>query len=377
MKVAIAQSNLTLRGGAERVLLKIAQHYRAPIYVSEYSREGTFEQFADMDVRVISVRGLSSVLPYGRMSQGLNYGLGFYGLNLKDEFDVINAHMAPSHWIVNKNRRTLWYCHTPLRDIYDLYDYRMAMRKPHTRPLYVAGAAAVRSIDQRVVKKLRYIVANSRNVKDRIARYYSRNDAKVLGGGVEYKEYRNRGDDKYFFYPSRVSPNKRQEYAIEAFRRFSTKFKGYKLIVAGAVSKDGLYRDYYERVLRMSKTVAGVEFIESRTDAEILDLYSRCTAVLYPPINEDYGLVPLEAMASGKPVIAVNEGGPRDTIRNNKTGVLVDSPEGMANAMERVVRDKEFAAKLGKNGRKEVESNYSWKRFFKEFDRYLKLTAKL
>ena len=52
---------------------------------------------------------------------------------------MINAHMAPSHWVRNKNERTLWYCHTPLRDIYDLYHYRMSMRKPYMRPVYMAG----------------------------------------------------------------------------------------------------------------------------------------------------------------------------------------------------------------------------------------------
>ena len=62
-------------------------------------------------------------------------------------------------------------------------------------------------------------------------------------------------------------------------------------------------------------------------------MYSKCTAVLYPPLNEDYGLVPLEAMASGKPIIAANEGGPKETIADNKTGILVNSAEEMANAM--------------------------------------------
>ena len=139
MKLAIANSNLTLKGGAERVILKIAQHYKAPIYVAEYDEKSTFEEFSDMDVRVITKGKASGMLPYGRAAQGLDYGLSFYGLALGEEFDVINAHMAPSHWIRNKNERVLWYCHTPLRDVYDLYHYRMSMRKWYTRPIYMAG----------------------------------------------------------------------------------------------------------------------------------------------------------------------------------------------------------------------------------------------
>jgi glycosyltransferase involved in cell wall biosynthesis len=377
MKVAIAQSNLTLKGGGERVVLKIAQHYKAPIYVAEYEPKNTFEGFKDLDVKVMPRTGMLSKLPYGRATQGLSYGFKFYNLDLQDEYDVINAQMAPSNWIRNKNERVLWYCHTPLRDIYDLYDYRMSMRKPHTKPLYMVGAAAVRKIDQRITKQIPYILANSSNIKARISKYYGRSDAKVLNGGVEYKNYSDKGDNRYFLYPSRVSPNKRQEYAIEAFKIFSRKMKGYKLIICGPVSKDGFYYDYYKQVLAQAGNTSRIEFLTTVSDKKLIDLYSRCTAVLYPPINEDYGLVPLEAMASGKPVIAVNEGGPKETILQNKTGILVNSPEEMATAMLKVAKDGELAARLGKAGRTRVEREYSWEKFFTEFNKYLKMTSNI
>ncbi len=377
MKLAIAQSNLTLMGGGERVVLKIAQRYRAPIYVAEYDQAKTFEEFRKLDVRLIPRKGLFSRLPYGRASQGLSYGLGFYNLDLGDEFDVINAHMAPSHWAANRNGRVLWYCHTPLRDIYDLYEYRMSMRKPHTRPAYLLGAAAVRAIDQKVVKKIPVIVANSPNTRSRILKYYQRADAKVLGGGVDYKNYSDRGDGRYFLYPSRISPNKRQDYAIEAFKIFSRKVKGYRLVLCGPVSKDKFYYDYYRKIYESARGSSRIEFLTGVPEKRLLELYSKCTAVLYPPMNEDYGLVPLEAMASGKPVIAANEGGPRETVLHNKTGMLVDSPGGMANAMERIARDGELAARLGKAGRKRVEKEYSWQRFFTEFNKYLNAASNI
>ncbi len=374
MKLAIAQSNLTLKGGGERVVLKIAQRYKAPIYVAEYDPLNTFEEFRKLDVRVIPKKGMFSKLPYGRASQGLSYGLGFYNLDLQDEFDVINAHMAPSHWVRNKNERTLWYCHTPLRDIYDLYHYRMSMRKPYMRPVYMAGAAAVRAIDQRMVKQIPIILANSPNTKGRISKYYHRNDAKVLGGGVEYKNYSNKGDQRYFLYPSRISPNKRQDYAIEAFKIFSRRIKGYSLVICGPVSKDKFYYDYYKKILESARESSKIEIQTKVSDEQLNAMYSKCTAVLYPPLNEDYGLVPLEAMASGKPIIAANEGGPKETIANNKTGILVNSAEEMANAMVRIAMDDDLAARLGKAGRENAKRKYSWESFFTEFNKYLKMT---
>jgi glycosyltransferase involved in cell wall biosynthesis len=375
MKLAIAQSNLTLKGGGERVVLKIAQHYKAPIYVAEYDPANTFEEFRKLDVRLIPKRGVFSKLPYGRASQGLSYGLGFYNLDLQDEFDVINAHMAPSHWVRNMNERTLWYCHTPLRDIYDLYQYRMSMRKTYAKPVYMVGAAAVRSIDQKIVKKIPFILANSSNIKARISKYYTRNDAKVLGGGVDCKSYSNKGDQRYFLYPSRISPNKRQDYAIEAFRIFSRRVKGYRLVICGPVSKDKFYYDYYKKIVESAMSSSKIEILTKVSDRQLKELYSECTAVLYPPLNEDYGLVPLEAMASGKPIIAVNEGGPRETILHNKTGMLVNSTEEMANAMVRIAMDGELAARLGKAGKATAKREHSWEKFFTEFNKYLKMTS--
>ena len=97
--------------------------------------------------------------------------------------------------------------------------------------------------------------------------------------------------------------------------------------------------------------------------------------MLYPPINEDYGLVPLEAMASSKPVIALNQGGPKETIIEGRTGYLVNNEHSMCNAMLKISENPELASKMGKNGRKHVIENYSWAHFFREFDKELKSVA--
>jgi glycosyltransferase involved in cell wall biosynthesis len=372
MRLVLTQANLTLKGGAERVVLKIAQHYKAKIYVAEYDKERTFGEFGELDVEVVGKKGFSRMLPYGRASQGLNYGLSFYNFRVKDDYDVINAHIAPSHWIRKSNERVLWYCHTPLRDIYDLYHYRLLLKKFHERPVYMIGAKAVKSIDQRVVKKIEYILANSYNTRSRVVKFYGRNDATVLGGGIEYKDYKSEDDKKYFLYPSRISPNKRQEYAIRAFNHFKRQVKGYKLIITGAVSHDRFYYDYYKKIIALSEAVGDIYVVPNPSDHVLKKFYSNSTAVLYSPVNEDYGLVPLEAMASRKPIIAVNEGGPKETIDEGKTGLLVNSEAEMGNAMKQIAENPSFAKELGRNGRERIEKYYSWELFFKKFDKVLR-----
>ena len=366
LRLVMTQSNLSLRGGAERVLLKIAQHYDAVIYTAEYDAESTFSEFKEIDVRVI--RGWKPRLPYGRISQGLSYGTAFYTLDLKNDYDVINAHMAPAHWARRMNSRMLWYCHTPLRDIYDLYAYRQALRKPISRVLYAAGARAARFIDRRMVRRIETILANSANTEARIARYYGRHDAAVLNGGIDAERYSDCGDGRYFLYPSRISPNKRQEYAIEAFRIFCRIRKGYRLVICGPLSRDTFYRDYYRRILALARRTQGVRIMTGVGEKRLLRLYSRATAVLYPPVNEDYGLVPLEAMASGKPVIAMNEGGPRGTVVDGVTGFLVGNVAEMAARMEFVAAHPAAAQSMGGAGARHVRRHYGWGRFFKVFD---------
>ena len=376
MKLIITQANLTLKGGAERVVLKIAQHYKAKIYTAEYKPEGTFEGYNDLDIEVVGRQGLLRALPYGRASQGLSYGLSFYGIKLNDDYDVINAHIAPSHWIRKNNERVLWYCHTPLRDVYDLYKYRLSQKKLHQKPIHMLGAQAIRMIDKGVVKSIENIVANSFNTRSRIIKYYGRKDARVLGGGVEYKDYDKGDDDKYFFYPSRISPNKRQDFAIRAFNHFKRQLPGYRLIIAGPVSQDKFYQSYYSKIVALSKMIGDIEVLTDVNDRQLKALYSNCTAVLYPPINEDYGLVPLEAMASYKPVIAVNEGGMKETVEDKKTGMLVNTMDDMGNAMKEIAENPSLARQMGKLGREHVVKHYSWKDFFKEFDKELNKTKK-
>ena len=127
VKLVITQANLILKGGAEEVVLEIAKHYNAKVYTAEYDRESTFGEYRDIDIEVIG-NGMRS--GGSRMKQGISYASAFYNFKVKEDYDVLNAHIAPSHWVSNKNERVLWYCHTPLREIYDLYSYRMALRKP-------------------------------------------------------------------------------------------------------------------------------------------------------------------------------------------------------------------------------------------------------
>jgi glycosyltransferase involved in cell wall biosynthesis len=303
-----------------------------------------------------------------RVSNAIHYGLGFYGTKITDDYDVINAHASPSEWIRHRNKRVLWYCHTLPRELYDLKNTRVRTRSVAEELLYGVFSKGYEIEERRIVKKIEAIAANSDTTKERLSKYLSCN-ATVINPGVDYDRFSNSGDGKYFFYPSRIAQQKRQEYVIEAFERF-VKMTGndkHKLVIAGSVSSR--YSDfsaYFEKLKAMR--VKNVVFKQNPSDNELAKLYSNSTAVLFSAINEDFGIVPLEGMASSKPVISVNEGGPKETILDGKTGFLVNSPKEMAERMRFVVEHKSLADDMGKAGRSRIISDYSWKSFFKKFD---------
>ncbi len=361
------QPYLNLRGGAERVILKIAQHYDAKIYTTEFNKETTFPEFGDLDIGVINKDvPLADRLPY-RASQGLRYGYNFYNFKVSEDYDLINAHISPSEWSRHKNKRVLWYCHTPPREVYDLYYERMKNRSYKEKVLYAAFTNAYKLMMGRIVKDIEEIATNSKNTKARIKKYFDR-DATVINPALDYEEYSNNGDDGYFLYPSRILPNKRQDYVMDAFARYQKKTKDYKhkLYIVGTLSKDSEHQAYFEKLKKMR--IKNVVFKTNVDDKMLKSLYSRSTAVLFAAINEDFGYVPIESMASGKPIISVDDGGPKETIVKDKTGFLVRSSEEMAEKMRFVAEHPKVAERMGREGRRHVETHYSWDGFFRKFD---------
>ncbi len=367
MKLLIIQPYLNLMGGVDRVILAIAKRYDAKIYTLEYDKKASFPEYANLDINVVKPEEtVERLLPY-RASQGFRYGYNFYRMKIKEDYDLLNPHISPSEWIRHKNERVLWYCHTPPREVYDLYSVRMQGRSTKDKFLYAAMVKTYKFIAGRVVKKIEAIATNSNTTNERIKKYFGR-PATVINPGIDAKAYTNAGDEKFFLYPSRILSNKRQEYAIDAFRQFArrSKNKKYRLVIAGALSNDPEHAAYLAKLKSMSKGFR-IEIRENLREEALKSLYSRCSAVIFAAINEDYGFIPLEAMASSKPIISVNEGGPTETIAAGKTGFLVNSAREMAKKMELVAENQDLAERMGKEGRRRVERNYSWSAFFEKF----------
>jgi alpha-1,3/alpha-1,6-mannosyltransferase len=113
-----------------------------------------------------------------------------------------------------------------------------------------------------------------------------------------------------------------------------------------------------------------VTFLRSPSDEVKVKLLNRCRLLFYTPTNEHFGIVPLEAMYLSRPVIAVNSGGPTETVVHEQTGFLCESePEEFASAATRIIKDQKLAEKMGEMGRKRVEQRFSFEAFTEKLEK--------
>ncbi|MBS1808498.1 MAG: glycosyltransferase [Acidobacteria bacterium] len=222
----------------------------------------------------------------------------------------------------SKNAIHVCYCHTPMRWVWRYDDY--AAREGFgtlSRVALPAMLSGLRWWDRRASRQPDYYIANSSVVAERIRQVYQR-EAVVIPPPIEVDRFQPSTDvEEYFLVLSRLVPYKRIDLAVEA----CTKMKK-ELIVIG----DGPDRPRLERMA--GKTV---RFLGRQPDAVVNRFASRCRALLFPG-EEDFGMVPLEINAAGRPVIAYRAGGALETVVEGITGLFFNQPtsESLAKAIE-------------------------------------------
>jgi glycosyltransferase involved in cell wall biosynthesis len=224
------------------------------------------------------------------------------------------------------------YCHTPMRYIWHLYDDYFGRGRAGLITRLAMGSIVewLRAWDVRTAANPDFFVANSENVRNRIREIYHR-DAEVIYPPVDTESLTlSTTDDGFFLIVTAMVPYKRVDLAIRAFTRMNEKL----VIVGNGPDMSRL------------RALAGpsIDFKGWQSDQEVRDLYARCSAVVFPG-EEDFGIVPVEAMACGKPVIAYAKGGALETVIEHadlKTGVLFreQTVDALMNAVGQFRREK-------------------------------------
>jgi len=221
---------------------------------------------------------------------------------------VISSESGPAKGVITRpDSLHLCYCHSPMRYAWNLYPQYIPQVNWLLRPLARLIMHYVRIWDRAAADRVDRFVANSRTVEHRINKYYRRK-ARVIHPPVDIERFQPTADhDDYFLFVSRLVAYKRADIAVEAFNRL-----GRRLLVVGGGAQE-------EELRRVAKP--NVEFLGKVPDERLAELMHRCRALVFMA-EEDFGIVPVEAMAAGKPVIAYGRGGATETVLDGRTGVL-------------------------------------------------------
>ena len=360
MKVALVCDWLTNVGGAEKVLLRLHQLYpEAPIYTSQYDPKG-IGWFDDADVRTGPLQKYPAKL---RRLLGAKRQKWFDELDLS-EYDLIisvtgaeaksvkSGKWRARHGLPSKNPNGIHicYCHVPTQYYWQMYDDYVK------NPGFGVFNPVVRGVFKRMVKKLRvkdyegaqrpeYFVTISGYAKELIEQYYKR-DAVVIHPPVEIEAFQaevGSGRDhslplEYYIITSRQVNWKRIDLAVKACMRL-----GRKLLVVGEGPEHGA-------LVKMARESEWVEFVPLLGKDRLAELLAGAKGYLFPSM-EPFGIAPVEALASGCPVIAFGKGGALDYVRDGDNGVLFarQTVKSLVDAIERFEKMKFDRDKIAKS----------------------------
>ena len=305
MKIAIFHDYFDKKGGGERLIINLARYLKADVYTGFIDKEKTFDT---KGIKVISL-GIKGPQLY----RNIKIAKKFENLKL----DGYDAYIFSGVWCISAakgHHPNVLYLHTPMRILYDLKQNFLEDANPVKRLALNKFIKYWTPKDRAYMSLVDVIAANSENVKRRVKKYYGTRlykKTKVVYTGIETRKYKWKKDKGFYLSAARLDPVKRIDMIIEAFRKMPDK----KLIVAGSgpdeIRLKGLARD--------SKNIL---FLGSVSDQKLLDLYSTCKATIAANKDEDLGLIAIESHASGKPIIAIKEGGFLETVKDGKTGVF-------------------------------------------------------
>ncbi len=325
MKVALVQDWLTGMRGGEKVLEALCLRFPdAPVYTLVH-RPGTVSpEIESHPIHCSFVQKLpGAAARYQRYLPLFPAAIERFDLRGYD-LVISSSHCAAKGVVVHPGTRHLCYCHTPMRYVWAAYEeYFGADRiKPPASWLLPVIATALRQWDLSTNVRVDSFAANSACVAGRIRRYYGR-EARVIHPLVEVDYFTPEGDpEDFYLVATALVPYKRVELALEAVR-----IRPRPLVIVG----EGV-----ERARLMALAPSGVRFVGWLPPEQLRSYYRRCRAVLFPG-EEDFGIVPVEAQACGRPVIGLGRGGLLETVREGESGVFFDQPSArdLAAAMER------------------------------------------
>ncbi len=323
VKIAIVCDWLTVYGGAERVVYEMHQLFpKAPIYTSLYNPKAC-SVFKDAEVRESRLRWI----PFGRHLHRLFLPLmplAFEQMDLS-HFDIVlsSSHSAAKGVITKPGTLHVSYCHSPMRYVWDhSHEYQKEYKNfAWLRWFYQPFLHKIRMWDRLAAERVDVFLANSKYISRRIEKYYGR-ESEVIYPPVDLSYFQvSKGERSGYVAVGRLIPYKRFDLIVQLCTERNIPLK-----VVGTGPE-----------LKRLKAMAGpsVEFLGLASGEDLRAAYQGAKALIFPQV-EDFGIVPLEAMACGTPVLAFGRGGALETVKDGVSGLFFEAQS--AEALEAAVQ---------------------------------------
>lgn len=376
MKIALYQPWIYLYGGLEKSLLELVtrSEHDWVVFTGHYEPENTFKEFSNVDVRVLKPTTIK------RSIMGTLYSSYQVATQVipDEHFDAIvvwcdgigdlltiRNHDLPIYTIVS----------TPLRAAFDpVYEQMALTHKSYAYGLvYQVFKHVFKWVDRKAWSYYDGIVTTSTEVKNRIIRgQLCTDESKMMMAypGIDWQsDLSNKTYAPYILLPGRIMWTKNIQQGIKAFIQAQLP-SPWKLVIAGYL--DAKSQTYLEDLKALVVDGANVEFVISPSSQVLVELYQNAAFCLFTPLNEDWGIVPLESMSHGKAVIANGRGGPLESIVNGETGYLhePDDLDGWAASISRLATDPALCKRMGQAANAHVK-NFTWNEFVSRVDQIM------
>lgn len=322
MRIAIFHDFFGSIGGGEKLVLEIAKDLKAGVITAE-ADEKNLAKINEGGVNVINIGDcgripiLKHILASWRFYRARFSGYDFY---------IMSG--CWSIFAAKRHKPNLLYCHTPVRMFYDSYEdfYRLA-------PLWGKWMFALwtRIHSYFLEKNLKHVgavIANSRNCQKRVKKYYKR-ESKIVYPPIKKYKHIKYGD--FWLSVNRLYPHKRIELQFEVFKRLPKE----RLVMVGGIARGDHAGSYLRRMMKVIPN--NVNLVGEVDEKELEMLYGSCKGFITTSKDEDFGMNVLEAMSAGKAVVAVDEGGYKESVLDGKTGYRVDADvEEIVKAVKKV-----------------------------------------
>jgi glycosyltransferase involved in cell wall biosynthesis len=335
MKIAIFHPFLDNIGGSEIVCLTMARELAADVYTTNIDIKNIEKMgFADILPRIYSIGRVPLNAPFRHQMTLWR----FERLDLGKQYD---HYFISSDWAVSgalHNKPNSWYVNAPTREIWDLRRFTRQSSVPFLlRPAFDAWGYYNRRLNKKYAAQVGLFISNSVNTKNRLKKFLDK-DAVAVYPPIETRNYRFKNNSGYWLAVNRLIIHKRVDIQLKTFSKLPSE----KLVIVGSYEKSRHFLQYARYCRKIMP--ANVKILSWVARNDLLELYAKCIGFITTSKTEDFGMTAVEAMAAGKPVIAPNEGGYKESVIDGKTGILINDIEEnkLAAAIKKIGTDPEI-----------------------------------